>query len=136
MEQHEIYPLQPLPEPDDLFDPQGYPTVAALEYIKNWAIVRDEEFKASFGEYFGKPEKIDDLIKYIQSIWTYDKSVVYDGKLLEIHTGGWSGNEEIIYELKQTSLWMFKLRCQSAGGHYYFNITDEENTWEVVKTKI
>jgi len=56
--------------------------------------------------------------------------------LLELHTFGWSGNEDIISILKDTNLWLTKFKAKSAGGHYYFKIDAEsEYDWHIVKSK-
>lgn len=36
------------------------------------------------------------------------------------HTGGWSGNEEIIAVLKESWLFDWLLERYDSGGHYYF----------------
>lgn len=120
--------------PEQLMDENGYPTTEALDYIKNWAIIwgrGTDETKT--GIYFGQG-KFDELIEYVSSIWTYD-SINYEDGLLEIHTVGWSGNEEIIEELRKTDLWILKFSCHQAGGHYFFKLEDKGYKWEVTKLK-
>jgi hypothetical protein len=120
------------PYPDILMDEDGYPTEAALEYIKNWHLmIKDgEEWKSGelYMDYRG-------LIDYIKSIWTYDDAIHEEDGLLEIHTLGWSGNEDIIHELKQTAFWMMRLQAYQTGGHYYFRMEDSEWTYSVEKIK-
>lgn len=41
---------------------------------------------------------------------------------LELHTGGWSGNEEIICALQKSQFWFFWWESSRRGGHYYFEI--------------
>jgi hypothetical protein len=122
------------PYPDKLLDEDGYPTTEALLYIRNWGTETvDGDYR--FGKWFTTPE-MHPLIDYIKSIYTYDDAIREQDGLLEIHTFGWSGNEEIIYELKKTSLWMFKFVAQQTGGHYYFCLdSDSEYTWSVEKVK-
>lgn len=124
--------ISSFPYPEKLMDDEGYPTQEALDYIKNWGYGFTEgEFL--LGQYY-KNENMDDLIEYIQSIWTYDDAIVYEDGLLEIHTLGWSGNEEIIHVLKDTMLWAFRHRATQTGGHYYFRIDkDSAKTWSVEK---
>ena len=120
--------------PKDLFDQDGYPTDEALDYIRNWSVMYGG-LDTKFGSKLGKGLH-DELIEYIQSIWCYNDAIEYKDGLLEIHTYGWSGNESIIEELKNTDLWMFKFRAQQSGGHYFFKIdNDAEQDWWVVKSK-
>ncbi|MFA5247922.1 MAG: hypothetical protein WCX79_00615 [Candidatus Paceibacterota bacterium] len=68
-----------------------------------------------------------DLICMIKSMWAYadigyfkyDKNT----RELELHTGGWSGNEEIISALEKNKVfWILYWQKTERGGHYYFNI--------------
>lgn len=124
--------------PEQLHDEHGYPTNEALDYIKNWAVIHGQKFgdNTKVGEFFGK-DKHEELISYIKDLWWYgDDGVVYEDGLLELHTMGWSGNEEIIAELKDTDLWLTKFKAKSAGGHYFFKIDAEsEHDWHIVKSK-
>jgi hypothetical protein len=122
--------------PDQLHDEHGYPTNDALDYIKNWALIFKRDSDTKQGEFFGK-NKLEELISYIKDLWWYgDDGVVYEDGLLELHTMGWSGNEEIISELKDTDLWLMKFKAHLAGGHYYFKIdSDSEHDWHIVKSK-
>jgi hypothetical protein len=120
--------------PKELHDKDGYPTSEALDYIKNWAVIYGR-LTNKFGSKFCKGLQ-DELVEYIKSIWCYDDAVVYEDGLLELHTYGWSGNEEIISELKDTDLWLMKFKAHLAGGHYYFKIdSDSEHDWHIVKSK-
>ena len=121
--------------PKTLIDNEGYPTPEALDYIKNWS-ANSSIIEVKTGKFFGKG-KFDELIEYIKTIWTYKDAIEYENGLLEIHTYGWSGNEEIIEELKRTDLWLLKFRCEQTGGHYYFKVTDENDfDWVVTKFQI
>jgi hypothetical protein len=43
--------------------------------------------------------------------------------MLELHTGGWSGNEDIIEALQNHKLfWMMWWWKTERGGHYYFEV--------------
>lgn len=122
--------------PDELFDKDGYPTPEALDYIKNWSIIWGvNEDMTKCGKYFGTEENYDHLIDYLKALWCYSDGVVYWNGLLELHTMGWSGNEEIIAELKKTNLWLLKFSAHQAGGHYYFKIDkDAEEDWWIVRS--
>jgi hypothetical protein len=121
------------PFPNEFFDDEGYPTQESLDYIKNWTYAENK-----FGQYFGKG-MYDELIEYLRNIWVYeDDAIGYEDGLLDLHTYGWSGNEDIVGVLKDTDLWTIKFRCEQTGGHYYFQI--EEFTkgydWRVEKVKL
>lgn len=122
--------------PTELMDEDGYPTQEALDYIKNWSIIYAQDGKTfKTGMYFGK-DKYDELIEYIKTIWVYNNAIVYEDGLLEIHTYGWSGNEDIIDELKKTDLWLIKHRVTQSGGHFYFEINNvSEFEYLVIKKK-
>ena len=116
--------------PKQLMDNEGYPTSEALDYIRNWSF-----YHGRVGQYFGEG-KYEELIEYIKSIWAYNDAIVYEDGLLEIHTYGWSGNEDIIEELKHTNLWLMRHRATQTGGHYYFKIDkDSEFDYWVTKQK-
>lgn len=121
--------------PTHLMDSEGYPTSEALDYIKNWAVIWGRGGnETKVGKYFGK-DKHEELIEYVKSIWAYNDAIVYEDGLLEIHTVGWSGNEDIIEELRKTDLWLMKHRATQTGGHYYFRLEDKGFDWEVTKIK-
>ena len=99
-------------------DKQGYPEQHELTTIEQWDC-RD----------------VFALFEYIKERWNYADSGACKmswGKdnlqrkpvlLLELHTIGWSGNEDIIEALlsnkKITAMWYTKWE---RGGHYYFEI--------------
>ncbi len=61
-------------------------------------------------------------------------SIEEDENLIEIHTGGWSENEALIEEFKQTGWWFRYHKITAKGGHYFFNMdfyADKE--WKIVK---
>jgi hypothetical protein len=95
-----------------------YPRESELEQIKNW------DYKLGFKS----------LFEFIEGIWWMPDwgFKLYKGRdnllgnvvmKLQLHTGGWSGNESIMDALGQnfifysTSFWK-----QYRGGHYYFQI--------------
>lgn len=112
------------PFPDQLLDQDGYPTEAALLYLRNWSFFTDEETKElCFGVYFSDWEKQDQLIEFLRSIWYFsDMGFTYNHPYLEISTFGWSGNEEVIEALKNTNLWISRLEAHITGGHYFFRL--------------
>ena len=93
-------------------DKDGYPTEEELEKIRKWDIIE---------------QPIVDLVSYVESLWwAPDWGFKLSGKRilrLELHTGGWSGNENIIAALRKN--WMFWSLCwlkSTRGGHYWFKI--------------
>lgn len=103
-----------------LLDDEGYPTEEFIEFIANW----------KHGE-----TPLRKLIDMIQEAWQFgDWGFIlskrpYRGKIkLELHTGGWSGNEEIIYAMQKNvglmHLYMGYYMWRT-GGHYYFRIPKE-----------
>ena len=123
------------PFPEELFDDAGYPTEEALNYIKNWSH-NVENGEVSVGKFFGADNQ-SELIEFVKSLWNYgDYAYKEEDGLFELHTLGWSGNESIIYELKQTIFWMMRLRARFAGGHYYFELDrNSDYEWDIVKVK-
>jgi hypothetical protein len=95
-----------------LTDKNGYPTRAVLKLIRNWDIFKD----GTLG-----------LIKLIKEIWMFGDAGYFvfkrKGKKfkLELHTAGWSGNEDIIEALgKNYIFWSVYWYKSEKGGHYYF----------------
>lgn len=103
--------------PEIFLDEDGYPTEEYLNFIKNFnhetMPILDFVEVLQDGWYFGD--------------WGFKLHRKYKGKIkLELHTGGWSGNEEIIETiLKNIWLTHFNMRYVRwhTGGHYYFEIT-------------
>ena len=90
----------------------GYPEDEELEFIKNFDLASND---------------VMELVEYVRNIWNWsDWGFKTTGKniiKLELHTGGWSGNELIIRALKENMLfWPLYWRVHKKGGHYYFKI--------------
>jgi len=105
--------------PDTLLDLSGYPTNEYLEFIRNY-----------------KPEQMP-VFEFVDTIlrngWYFDDwgFVLHrrynDKRKLELHTGGWSGNEEIIEViLSNIFLTHFEMRyvMWCTGGHHYFELSE------------
>jgi hypothetical protein len=105
--------------PDVLIDDYGYPTQEWLQYIKQYSPDYDIPI-LEFAQ-----------IMAISGWWMPDWGVVvhkkYKGKYkFELHTGGWSGNEDIIDAIKSNIyLTHFSMNyvMWKIGGHYYFEIS-------------
>jgi hypothetical protein len=102
----------------DLQDDDGYPTDIATEIIERWSWNDDEG-----------------LLKFIESIWWcpsfgWHEEVSEDKRIFNLSTGGWSGNESLIYALEQNHHFAWhRLWVQSRrGGHYIFEI---ENKFDI-----
>ncbi len=70
--------------------------------------------------------KVEDLLEIVKEAWNDIGNFVLIGKSkkrLELHTGGWSGNEDIINALRNNRLFFPIYWYKSErGGHYYFKI--------------
>ena len=88
-----------------------------LKEIKNWDV-----------------KDAHNLIERLRDMWEYKKYFIEKWGLdhihkkrpvlwLELHTGGWSGNEDIIEALQKHKLFWMMWWCKTErGGHYYFEI--------------
>ncbi len=89
-----------------------YPTGKEIRNIRKWDIL-DKGVKG--------------LLDLLESAWEpADWGFKLTGKRilkLELHTGGWSGNEKIIEALaNNTMFWTMYWEKSVRGGHYYFRI--------------
>lgn len=88
-----------------------YPTNKELKEISNWDILE----KGVIG-----------LLNLIEELWWCNSTgFILKGKRklkLELHTWGWSGNEDIINVLQKIMFWFMFWRKSIRGGHYYFKI--------------
>ncbi len=90
-----------------------------------------KELLQSIKDFNGSSMNIMELVKTILENWNHGKMGYrlhknYNGKYkLELHTLGWSGNEEIINEIiNNIYLTHFHMKYYQwkTGGHYYFEI--------------
>lgn len=89
-----------------------YPTEEELKKIEEW------DFRKN---------SIQDFLTFLESIWWMpDWGFKLKGKRvlkLELHTGGWSGNESIMEAIEKNFVfWMVCWRQSNRGGHFYFKI--------------
>mgnify|MGYP001614515985 FL=1 len=95
-----------------MLDENNYPDDKSLKEITDWDILT----KGIQG--------LLDLV-YENTNWA-DRQTYQSGKRViryEYHTGGWSGNEDVIYALQKNFLfWSMYWEKTTKGGHYYFKI--------------
>ncbi len=102
--------------PYTLLDVDGYPTEEYLTFIR---------------EFTHETMPVIDFVDIMQDgwyhgDWGFKLGRVYKGiRKLELHTGGWSGNEEVIAAIT-SNIWLTALKMKYVkwltGGHYYFEI--------------
>ena len=95
-----------------MLDEDNYPDDKSLKQIKNWDILT---------------QGIDGLLNLIEDNTNWaDRQIYKTGKRViyyEYHTGGWSGNEDVIDALHHNFLfWSLYWEKTTRGGHYYFKI--------------
>lgn len=100
--------------PEVFLDDDNYPTEEYLKFLKDYTTELP----------------IMDVVNIICDNWVYNSYKLYrkyNGFIkLELHTSGWSGNEEVIREIINNSyLSHFNMQYYKwyTGGHYYFKIT-------------
>jgi hypothetical protein len=97
-------------------DKDGYPEEKELKLIQKWNV-----------------HDVMNLIDYIEERWwmpdwgfkkEWGRDYSNDNTLyLELHTGGWSGNESIIHALLKNTFFNIMFYSQwNRGGHYKFEI--------------
>ena len=109
-------------EPTDvvLVDRDGYPTKIALTKLRKMTDGVEWDL-----------ERVKNLVEYLREIWWQpDWGIEFETKKnkwkLWLHTGGWSGNEEIMQVLRESIFWMLYWRIWKRGGHFYFSNSDWE----------
>lgn len=119
-------------ETDLYLDNDGYPTDLALTLIEEANPLKQNPH---------------DLMAFIKSLWQYvdwgwseKKKRDYANKktiLYSISTGGWSGNESIVYALKNNKnfFWTLYWRESKVGGHYKFLIPKKVITKSINPTQ-
>jgi len=95
-----------------MLDENGYPDEASLKAIEEWDILK---------------QGVQGLLDLIEENTNHpDFSFSITGKKVlrfEYHTGGWSGNEDVISALRRNILFFAVFWQKSTrGGHYYFKI--------------
>lgn len=97
-------------ENDEFFDTDGYPTDYGLELIKKW-------------DTSNKQKRIE-LINFCMEVWKYEEYVSEKNGEYFFSTGGWSGNESIIYAMESNRMfWMSVWYSTRRGGHFEFRVS-------------
>jgi len=98
-------------------DEHGYPDEGELRDIENWPHT----------DHLG-------LMRFVQRLWRYPdrwhEEPVYgslregrEGVEYRVSTGGWSGNESLIYALERNTLfWALCWQLSQRGGYYEFRV--------------
>ena len=95
-----------------MLDADGYPDEASLERIEKYDLLK---------------EPLDGLLELIRENWNWpDWGFNHDGDILELHTGGWSGNEDVITSVFKNMFWSLYWESSRRGGHYRFVLAAEE----------
>lgn len=97
-------------------DSDGYPDEQDLKKIREWPY-----------------NKYGRLFEFVKSIWEFAEvgyfeqskqdDTTYSDTIYTLHTGGWSGNEDIIRAMQEniifwTTCWVWSRQ----GGHYEFKL--------------
>ena len=93
------------------FDRDGYPTDRTLKAIEEW-----------------DSKKHDSLIEFVNEAWYYPDYITMEGGEIRLCTGGWSGNESLIYAMKQNRMfWLLHWYSSTRGGLHIFDGFNKEN---------
>ncbi len=90
------------------FDRHGYPTDETVEIIKNW-----------------DPRDPVGLFEFLKAAWN-DCGCIREpeANVIELITGGWSGNEELIDAFQSNIAWSLCWQLSQVGGLYRFEIPE------------
>jgi len=90
-------------------DKDGYPDDNELKTIEEWDVLKSN---------------VSGLLDFIVDRWRWaDRQIIRDENKVELHTGGWSGNEEILGALRANLMfWTLCWMKSERGGHYWFEI--------------
>jgi hypothetical protein len=94
--------------------PEGYPDEVELETIRKWP------WKDCVG-----------LLEYVKERWWEpDWGWTEDNGIIDVSTGGWSGNEDLIGAMQDnTMFWMLCWESSRRGGHYEFTLPLPERSY-------
>jgi len=102
------------------FDRDGYPTDETLERIEKW------DAWDSGG-----------LIEFIEQAWHSFGDVRRNGTIVELVTGGWSGNESLISAFRTNSVaWAVCWEMSQRGGLHRFEIPEKYISTAISKSHL
>jgi len=108
-----------------MLDENCYPDEKSLKKIAKWDIFT---------------QGVDGLLDLIEENTNWaDRQIHRTGKRViryEYHTGGWSGNEEVIDALQQNFFWFLFWEKSLRGGHYYFRIEHPERFGKILRQEM
>jgi len=85
-------------------DEEGYPTEEELRYCE-------------------KEQDIDKLVAFVRgNWWNGEHGVKFSDGVLQLDTGGWSGNESTISALQRNKEFWKSFLGEKEGGHFYFEV--------------
>jgi hypothetical protein len=84
-----------------------YPTEDQLQRVEKWDLKDPEGLIAFIHSLWWMPD------------WGFKIEKKDDVLSVELHTGGWSGNESIIDALQENMIWHFSWETSKRGGHYW-----------------
>jgi len=102
-----------------MLDENNYPDEESLRQIKEWDVLT---------------KGVEGLLDLIEENTNWAGRQIYrEGKNViryEYHTGGWSGNEDVIEAMMHNFLfWALSWVKSTVGGHYYFKIRKKQYGW-------
>lgn len=111
----------------DYFDDDSYPTDNILDFLTTYAI--SSENLVEFINHIKNTWKYDDW-GFVINMHTDETGETY--KCLNLHTGGWSGNEDVICALERNIVfWGIAWSESRRGGHYRFDLSRLERMYHV-----
>lgn len=106
-----------------------------LDIFYDWSMFGKD---GKFNESLNKVNQNEAFLLFMDLYNHHCGSVVIDENLIEIHTGGWSDNEEIISYFRKTRWWEQNIVFTRHGGHYYFDtsaMSEGKKEWVIIKSE-
>ena len=91
------------------FDRHGYPTDWTLRTIEKWDMHRQDSRESWLGFCHSA---------FNETYGSWEQKNTRDSTALHVSTGGWSGNESVIYAMQTTLHWAIGWQSSVRGGHY------------------